>query len=297
MAKKSTRKELLKTDDAFIAAASRGAEWLRANRKGVIAGSVAFVVVVGSAWAALEYQRNRNRQAALQYNEALALLQAPIEGEPTASPGQDADADLPTFASAEEKHETARDAFRDVLADYEGTGAARLAKFYVADLNARLGERKAAAAVLTELVETLSADDHLYFLAVERLAYLREAAGELDAAAAAWKRLEQGFYADRSLYQQARLALAQGQRERAAELLDTLQKDHPDSAIQDKADRLLAQTSDAQPTAAAVATGKGKHAGASTDNGPGSIAESGADEATRKAENEQSANPPSGQGD
>ena len=54
MAKKISRKELLKKDDAFIAAAGQSAKWAQDNKVKIIVASVIGVVLIVSVWGLFE---------------------------------------------------------------------------------------------------------------------------------------------------------------------------------------------------------------------------------------------------
>ena len=70
---KKTRKQLLKREDAFLNAASQGAEWARENKTALIAGALAIAVVIAAIWGGAEFIRLRNLDASARLEEALAL--------------------------------------------------------------------------------------------------------------------------------------------------------------------------------------------------------------------------------
>ncbi len=252
VAQKKTRKQLLKQDDAFIHAAGKSAVWIKSHRALVILGSVAVVVLIGGLWGAIEYVQHRDLRASNLYLQALAIKDAQVVAEAEAKP----DATPPTFASDKAKNEAARAAFDKVIAKASGSGVAEMARFYVADLDADLGDTDKALAAFEALASELSPHDSLYFLAVERTAYLHEGKGDVDAAIAAWQRLAAGkeaFYADEALYQMARLRAQKGDNKGARELLERFEKEFTDSSVQEQAKELLAQLGPEQPKATAEA--------------------------------------------
>lgn len=92
-----------------------------------------------------------------------------------------------------------------------------------------------AAQLLSPMLEQLAPSNPFYFLVVEKLAYEAEAKGELQQAIGYWQKIpaEQGvFYSDKSLLQQARLALQLGQMQQAKEHVDLVRLRFPDSIFQ-----------------------------------------------------------------
>ena len=63
-------------------------------------------------------------------------------------------------------------------------GIADLARLRMAGIMQSGGDTEGARTILVKLVDGLSAGDSVYFLAVERLAYIQESKGEIDVAIA-----------------------------------------------------------------------------------------------------------------
>lgn len=246
MAEKKTRKELLKHDDAFIAAAGQSALWLKHHRKIVVGGVLTLFVVVAAVWLGIDFAESRRLEASRLYGEALAIMEAPItsDANPTGSP--------PTFATEQERAGKAREAFARVVDEASSTGVADLARVYIADIDAKDGNTDEALAAFRELADELSPDDNLFFLAVERSAYLLEQKGDVAGAIAMWERLSgstERFYADRALYQIARLHAQKGDVDQAREVLGRFEKEFPTSSVRPEVDRLFAQVGRPEATA------------------------------------------------
>lgn len=249
---KVTRKQLLKQDDAFLSAAGEGAKWLSDHRKAVIAGVIALVVVIGGATAYIEYTGRKDAVA----SDLLTVGQRIMEAKVVPATEADPKADPPTFASDEDKWKAARSCFDRIVDQAGGSGVANLARLYRADLTARLGDAESAKKQLQALCDRLSPDDAVLFLAVERLAYMQEAAGDLAGAIATWGRLagqETRFYADYGVFHQARLWAAKGDVEKARGLFVSFSQRFKESSLRDRVRDRLALLPPAPPKDAAAA--------------------------------------------
>jgi hypothetical protein len=249
---KQSRKELLKRDDAFISAAEGTAHWANTNRKPLTLGAVAVLVaaIVGVVINGV-MESGHEKDA-----EALAVATKIMSAE-TAAPDEPANptaSDKPTYANEHDRDLAARDAFKKV-ADKASGKQAQLARFMVADLSAKIGEKEQAEKELDKLLTDMAPSDSLYFLAVERDAYLKEARGDLAGAMSTFERLKgDAFYADRAGVQEARLALAQGDKAKARTILNKVKADYPKSPASTQATDMLTQMGelpkvDAAPTA------------------------------------------------
>ncbi len=241
MSDKKTRKELLKQEDAFLAAANQSAVWLKHHRTIVIGSVAAVVVLVAGVWIGVTVSESRRVQATQLFGEALDVRNAevaadPSKAAPTATP--------PVFASKTDRAKAARDAFQKVVDQASSSGAADLARFYVADLDVTLGEADKALPIFQKLGDDLSPEDSLYFLAVERAAYLLEQKGDTAGAIRTWEKLtgsNKRFYADHALYQLARIHADKGEVDKARELLGRIEKDFPTSSVMPKVEELYAR--------------------------------------------------------
>ncbi|MEZ4273498.1 MAG: tetratricopeptide repeat protein [Myxococcota bacterium] len=238
MAKKS-RKELLKQDDAFIQAANQSAVWFHENRRLMVAMAIVGFVLIAGIWGGVEYMRVRDTRASDLFNDAMETMEAQIVAgseEPDA-PKADPSADPPTFSDEAARNKAALAGFEKVIDEGGRSGVTQLARFYVSDLHQRLGELDKARTGFASLVDTLSSKDSLYFLAVERTAYLFEQAKNYDDAIGVLQRLVKDgdkdayFFADYAWFHQARLYQAKGDDVRAKALLEKVAADFPDSGV------------------------------------------------------------------
>jgi predicted negative regulator of RcsB-dependent stress response len=236
---KATRKQFLKQEDAFLAAAGQGAKWVATHRTAVILTAAGLAVVIGGAAALVEHTQHKNALASQLLTEGQKILAAqvvPAQADPHADP--------PTYASDEEKWRAAKAQFDKVVDQAGGSGVADLARLYRADLTARLGDVEGAQKQLQALCDRLSPANALMFLAIERLAYLQEGAGNLDRAMATWGRLagsEGRFYSDYATFHQARLLAQKGEVEKARGLYQSFAQRFKESPLRDRVrDRLAA---------------------------------------------------------
>jgi len=235
---KVSRKELLKKEDAFLAAANQSAQWLKKHRTAVVVGVVAAFVLIAAIVGGGEYVAKRDATASGTLAEARKLLEANVLGEELADPT----GDPPTFATDEDKWKAAKTLLERSISEAGSSGVGVLARFFAADVDAKLGEADKAEAAFLDLADSLGRDDSLYFLAVERAAYMQEARGNIDGAIQTLDRLIGGsasFYGDRARYHQARLLIGQEKNDRARNLLQSIELEYPESTVTDDVRRLL----------------------------------------------------------
>lgn len=240
-AEKITRKELLKENDAFMAAAEQSAEWVTKNRRQLmIVLSVLLIAAVG-AWAVASYLENRDHRASQLFAEAQKIAQGEIvSGETKADPT----AAKPTFVSEEERNKAVQKALQKVIDEAPASGVASLATLRLALITEQLGNRDEAEKMLLRIREQLTGQDPFYFVVIERLAYLQEQRGDLAAALTTLETLsadKNSFYQDYALFHQARLHVLKNDTDKARSLLERLKKDYQTSTVQEEVEELLAQ--------------------------------------------------------
>ena len=146
------------------------------------------------------------------------------------------DRPLPTFASEEEKWKAAMAKF-EVVVDRAGMrGVGVMAAMFVADLQAKLGDKTGSQTTFQGVQNALSKNDHLFFLAAERTAYLRETDGDVEGAIAALEDIasdDKRFYSDYSQVHQARLYLKKEDKERAKTIFEHVEHAFPHSSLSD----------------------------------------------------------------
>lgn len=245
--KKQSRKELLREDDAFIQAANTGAEWFTENRTLVVGGILAIAVVVVAGVVTMGTLSASAAAAADDLAGAMAVYQGALVAESEADPA----GDPPTFADESARDAAALEAFAPLRGD---AGPGLLATFYHASLSQKTGDLETAVAEFDSLLKNLSPKHNLYFLAIERGAYAREASGDIDGAMEMWGRINgtQAFYADRAAFHRARLTEAKGDKQAAADLFAKLEAAFPESGVLESAKNRLARLEEAGVTPAIV---------------------------------------------
>lgn len=241
MADQKSRKELLKEEDAFIHAAKEGASWLSGHRTPVILAVVLGSALLVGGFGFVEYTQAKSANASEAFLKGMRVKDAKMVAEGETA---DANATPPTFATKEERDNAAKAAFNSAVEDAPKSGVADLARFYVADYEAKAGNVDQALTAFEDLASRLSAKDNLYFLAVERAAYIKEQKGDIAGALAQWQKLttkQASFYGDHALFEIARLHVAQGEPAKAREALLQLEKDYAESSLKNEAQELLAQ--------------------------------------------------------
>ncbi|MBN1962591.1 MAG: tetratricopeptide repeat protein [Deltaproteobacteria bacterium] len=256
MAEKKTRKQLLKKDDAFLATANRSFKWMRNHRLAVIIPILLVILAIVGVWIGIEFLNSQRLEVSKLYKQAIEIKDAAIaenaeKADPTATP--------PTFASKEDRAQSARSAFIKVVDNFGTSGVAQMARFYIADLDIELGEQDKALNILQTLVNSLTPNDNLYFLAIERSAYLLEQKGDIDGALKIWQHLtgtSKHFYADHALFQLARLHAEKNEIKEARNLLARIEKEYPNSSFSTKVQELYAKIGHPETADASLEEGK-----------------------------------------
>ncbi len=201
------RRKDLKRPDEFVSLGRQVLQWTQAHRREVgIAASVlfAFLVLVG---ALVTYQ-----QRALEHaNEEL-----------TAALGQYRAAKYPEAASE----------LAAVAQRWQNRLPGKLAAVLAGHAALRVNEPNRTSELLANLVNDSNLPPPLRQAAALGVAYAHEAAGKLDEASTAFERAEQqgGPYTTVARYEQLRVAVQQGDANRARSLLESLKREDANSA-------------------------------------------------------------------
>jgi predicted negative regulator of RcsB-dependent stress response len=135
--------------DRFAATAAETYSWAVAHRsKLVIGGIVAAVVlaiVVGTWW----YTQYREHDASLDLAKALRTYEAPLR-----PPGQPAQSEMLSFASAPERARVANGEFRRVADKYSHTPSGKVARYFVALTYIDMADNAAAERELKHVADS-----------------------------------------------------------------------------------------------------------------------------------------------
>jgi tetratricopeptide (TPR) repeat protein len=231
-----TRKDM-KEPDKFQVAATQAASWIATRRRHVV---IAGAIVVGVAvlLAVLQTVRQgREERAGQAASELLATASGEVSAVPLPGlPG-------PFFPSDEAKQRAIAEAAQRILDEDPGTGAALLAALSLGDAKARLRAWDDAKAAYERYLAAAPQGDSLRFGALEGIAIVEAAKGNLDAAAAAYERLgrEVPAFSDRADLERARLLARAGKVADARTILGAYGEKHKASLLTADASQLLAK--------------------------------------------------------
>ena len=186
--------------------------------------------------AQAKHSQNEAGQAAAADAEGAEAAAGTSDTAETEEDEEEDDRSLPTFPSDEEKWKAALTKFEAVVDRAGMRGVGVMAAVLVADLQAKLGDKTGAQTTFQGVQNALTKNDHLFFLAAERAAYLREADGDVTGAIAALDDIagdDKRFYSDYAQVHQARLYLKKEDKERAKTILEHVEHAFPHSSLSD----------------------------------------------------------------
>ena len=231
MAQHISRKELKK--DEVRDTLAHGAEALLSHQMSTIVLVLVAIVAAACVYGWRMYTQAQTEHAESGFNSAMEIFQAPV-GPPQAA------GEL-TYANEDKKFADAEQAFSKVSQHYGRTHAGRLAGYYAALSNEKLGNNAMAEKWLRGLVD--SRDAEVASMAKFELAGLDARNGKTDQAIQLYKQL----LAQTSVLvpkPEVMLALANcystKDPSQAAKLYGQIKADYPDTPIADQADEALA---------------------------------------------------------
>ena len=230
-----TRKDM-KAPDKFQTAATQAASWA-AGRKPTLIAALAAVVAILVAIAAITSWRSSQRQKAggLLYQ---TLVAASGEVSSIPLPGVSG----PIFKTDAERQQAVVQRARDVRDQFPSSSAAGTAALAEGDARFRLGEWDAAVAAYQAYLDKAPAEDPLRFAALDGVARVQEAKGQLAEAAQTWqKAAEVKAFADRATLERARVLAQAGQADEAKKLLSGFPEQFKESQLKAEAAERLAK--------------------------------------------------------
>ncbi len=210
-------------DDALARGTAATGKWLKAHfhqiQWVIVAG-----IVVGAGVYVYGWRTGKSSESA---SSALMRGVASERGRLSEQAAKDDDSSAdptPIFKTADERREAAVDAYRTVVAKYSGGGPAILGKLGEAGvlLDKRDFPGALAAYDVVRQSPLAKADADVRCRAIEGTAYAEEGKGDIDAALKAFRELENSDvpgFKQLGQYQQARLLVGKGDRDKAKELL------------------------------------------------------------------------------
>ena len=242
MAKHLDRKEL-KQPDEFVTFWARVGQKAATRRKELLGGSVALFVVIAGSMGLSAYSDSRASHTTQAFARIAKVATAdllPADGETPKS-----DDDAPRFKTDKERTEAALKETDAFLAAHGGGKLKLKAQLVKAGFLLDLAKYDEAIAIYDQLVGG-SLDRSLRFLAIEGVGYANEGKGDLDRALDAFGKLAVegatmgGFYRDRGLYHQARMAERKGNAKQAGDLLREVLDKTPSTSLRDEITTRLA---------------------------------------------------------
>lgn len=163
---KIDRKDL-KKDDQFVEATNKSVEWIENNRQLIFGVIIGGIVLMAAGYGFNIYRAEQAGKATNQLSKALKSYQAQVSKTATSTD------DKKVFKTEKAKYEASVKAFNGVLKT--GTSqASSLSLLFLANSEYRLGKYKDAQGHYEAFLRTVKADDPLYFLGVDGLAYALE---------------------------------------------------------------------------------------------------------------------------
>lgn len=231
MAQHISRKEL-KSDEVRDTLA-HGAEAVLSHWAFTATLVVVALVVAGGVYGWRSYTQKQSARAEAQFNSAMTIFQAQVGA--SQAPGQ------LTYTDEKKKFSDAEKAFSKVAEKYPRTRAGKLAAYYAALSEEKLGNDAAAEKQLREL--TGDGDAEVASMAKYELAGIEARSGQADQAI----QIYQELIAKPSILvpkPEVMMALANCYRAKdpaqAAKLYGQIKSDYPDTPIADQADEALA---------------------------------------------------------
>ena len=234
MVKKKIKEEL-KQPDQFVGLATRMsasiAEFANAHTRALVIGITTLATVIVGSIVLAQVSEGRAVRASTALDHAQRMASAELT-TPNAPPKEDG---VPHFATARERNEAA-------LKEIDGYFTGASVPLYLEALLVRGGllldlDRADEAASVYEKVLKEKIDDRLKFLAREGLGYAYEHKGKLAEAQTVFGKLAEdsgGFYKDRALYHEARLAELRGNPSDATRIYHEVLEKHPTTSLREE---------------------------------------------------------------
>jgi tetratricopeptide (TPR) repeat protein len=234
-------REELKQDDQFVGLATRAsnavADFANRNTRALVIGitTLATVIVGSVVLAQVSEGRAARASAALDHAQRVAAAELTTPSSPPKEDG------LPHFATAKERNEAA---LKEIDGYFKGSSVPLYLEAMVVRGALLLDlDRADEAASVYEKVLQEKIDDRLTFMAREGLGYAYEHKGKLPEAQAVFTKLADdsgGFYKDRSLYHEARLAELRGNPSDATRIYHEVLEKHPTTSLREEITNRLA---------------------------------------------------------
>ena len=242
-------KKELKSPDAFQAAGTEAQSWIQKHEKTVVMG-VAGAMVLGFGVGLVNWVGKRSDdKSARKLGAAIQPLERGVEGVDVLPPPQPGTTPKPLFKSQSEKDQAVESSLETFRKENGGSRAASVAGLPEAQVELRLGKYAEALEGFDAFLKATQVDDPLRAAALEGRGYAFEGQGQLDKAHEAFGQLAKEnaspFLEGMGPYHQARILLAQGKKQEAAQGFAEVASKFPKTAAarmaQDRVSALIAQ--------------------------------------------------------
>lgn len=230
-----TRKDL-KAPDKFQTAATQAVSWAAGRRTPLLAALAAVIALLVAVAGITSFRALQARKAGALLYQTLVAADGEVSTIPL--PGVQG----PLFKTDAERQQAVAQRAHDVREQFPSSRAAATAALAEADARFRLGEWDAALAGYQAFLDRAGADDPLRFAALDGVARVQEAKGQLAEAAQAWQRAgEVKVFADRAVLERARVLARAGQVDEAKKILGGFPEQFKESKLRAEAAGRLAK--------------------------------------------------------
>jgi TolA-binding protein len=120
-------------------AAEKTAHWSVEHRNTLVGGIIVLAIIVAVVGGGWYYQSQQNEKASFDLTQATRTLEAQLR--PAGAPAQP---DVPSFTSAKERADAAKQQFRAIVDNYPHTHTAELARYFLGVTSVSMGDNAAA---------------------------------------------------------------------------------------------------------------------------------------------------------
>jgi tetratricopeptide (TPR) repeat protein len=229
-----TRKDM-KGPDKFQSAATQAAGWAGSHGKQLLLAGLAAAALVAVVAGVVSWRASNAERAGSLLYRALVAASGQISSIPLPGvPG-------PIYRDDAERQQAVAEAARRVREQFPSSRAATTAALAEGDAQYRLGRWDDALASYQAYLDAAPGDDALRFAALDGVARVHEAKGQLAEAARAWERAgEAKAFADRATLERARVLARAGQADEARRLLTGFAEQFKESPLRGEAQERLA---------------------------------------------------------
>jgi tetratricopeptide (TPR) repeat protein len=230
-----TRKEM-KAPDAFQQTAGKAAGWVTTHQKQIVWVVVGAVGVLALALGGNAWLDSRKVAAGGALYEVLNDADGQVSSVPLPGVG------APIFPTTEAQQRAVLARVDDLRRNFGSSEAAHTAGLAAGAAQLRLGAYDAAISEYESYLSRAKTGDSLAFLALEGLAFAKEAKGDVAGAIAAFDREQKEIpaRADRAALEKARLLVRSGKADEARKVLQAYPQDFKDSPLRPDAEKMLA---------------------------------------------------------